>query len=174
MTMLLRHALAILALPFVVVVLVPRWLLRAYAASDTRWHPGALGAMIAHIGGAIVFLLGFALFAWCVSLFVRVGRGTLAPWDPTKALVAAGPYRYARNPMISAVVTMLFGEALHLGSRVLTVWGILFLLINHAYFLLSEEPRLERRFGAAYLRYKEAVPRWVPRVPRARSSGESS
>ena len=68
-----------------------------------------------------------------------------------------------RNPMISAVLTMLAGEALHLGSRVLAAWATVFLLFNHAYFLLSEEPGLERRFGDEYRRYKAAVPRWLPR-----------
>jgi hypothetical protein len=32
-----RHLLAILMLPFVVVVIIPRWLLRVYATSDTHW-----------------------------------------------------------------------------------------------------------------------------------------
>lgn len=166
--MLLRHLLAVLLLPFMVVVVVPRWILRAYHAFDTRWTAETITAMIAHVVGALVFLVGFALFAWCVSLFARVGRGTLAPWDPTKSIVAAGPYRFVRNPMITGVVTMLFGEALHLGSRVIAAWAALFLLFNHVYFLVSEEPGLERRFGDEYRRYKAAVPRWLPRVPRNR------
>ena len=36
----------------------------------------------------------------CITLSVRIGKGTLAPWDPTFSLVAVGPYRYTRNPMI--------------------------------------------------------------------------
>jgi protein-S-isoprenylcysteine O-methyltransferase Ste14 len=36
-------------------------------------------------------------------------------------------------------------------------------IVNHAYFLLAEEPGLERRFGDEYRAYKRAVPRWVPR-----------
>jgi len=160
----LRHLLAILLLPFVVVVIIPRWLLRAWSVWDTRWVDGTLAATFAHIAGVVVFLGGFALFAWCISLFARVGQGTLAPWDPTRRLVAVGPYRYMRNPMISGVVTMLAGEGIFLGSRVIAVWAATFIAINQVYFMLFEEPGLERRFGAAYREYKSAVPRWVPRA----------
>jgi protein-S-isoprenylcysteine O-methyltransferase Ste14 len=158
----LRHLLAILLLPFVVVVIVPRWLLRAWSSSDTRWVDGTVAAAFAHIAGLVVFLCGFGLFAWCVSLFARVGEGTLAPWDPTRRLVAVGPYRYMRNPMITGVVTMLLAETIFLGSRALGIWAATFIAINQIYFVISEEPALERRFGAAYTEYKSAVPRWIP------------
>ena len=35
----LRHLLAILLLPFIVVIVIPRWLMRAWAMSDTNWLP---------------------------------------------------------------------------------------------------------------------------------------
>jgi protein-S-isoprenylcysteine O-methyltransferase Ste14 len=169
---LFRHLLAILLLPFVVVVIFPRWMLRAWSAWDTRWIGGTVAAAVAHIAGIVIFLSGLALFTWCVSLFARVSQGTLAPWDPTRRLVAVGPYQYVRNPMITAVVTMLIGEALHLGSRVVAVWAVTFLVINHIYFTLLEEPGLERRFGGAYVQYKAAVPRWIPRsTPWQASNG---
>lgn len=161
-----RHTLAILALPFVVVAVIPAWLVRAFAATDSRWD----GPM-AWAGGALGILsvlAGFGLFAWCVSLFARVGQGTLAPWDPTQKLVAAGPYRYVRNPMISGVALMLVGQALIRGSWVIALWAGTFILINHIYFVLSEEPGLERRFGESYRAYKANVPRWVPRLLRER------
>ena len=159
----LRHLLAILLLPFMMAVVVPRWLLTSWAARDTRWMAGTLVAFVGRAAGALLFVAGFVLFVWCVSLFARVGRGTLAPWDPTRELVAVGPYRHVRNPMISAVVTMLTGEALLWGSQVLAKWMLVFLAFNHVYFLLIEEPGLEERFGASYHRYKAAVPRWLPR-----------
>ena len=158
----LRHLISILLLPFMVVVIIPRWLLRAWLMSDTRW-PQGLSAFAGHAAGALIFLGGFALFAWCVSLFVRVGKGTLAPWDPTQRLVAIGPYRYVRNPMISGVVAMLIGESVFLGSRVVAIWAATFVAFNYVFFLAFEEPDLERRFGEDYRRYKAGVPRWIPR-----------
>src|SRR3954469_3278577 len=142
--MVLRHLPSILILPFTMVFLVPRWLLRGASSSDTRWIDGTLAADSAHALGALVFLTGFALFAWCVALFARVGQGTLAPWDPTRRLVAVGPYRYMRNPMISGVLAMIAGQALLLGSRAVAAWGAAFLVVNQVYFLVLEEPGLER------------------------------
>jgi protein-S-isoprenylcysteine O-methyltransferase Ste14 len=66
--------------------------------------------------------------------------------------------------MISGVLTMLVGESIFLGSRVIAFWAATFFVINNIYFLISEEPGLERRFGAAYREYKAAVPRWLPRA----------
>jgi protein-S-isoprenylcysteine O-methyltransferase Ste14 len=110
-----------------------------------------------------LFGAGLLLFVWCVTLFARIGRGTLAPWDPTQVMVAAGPYRYVRNPMIAGVALMLVGEAGVLGSARLAVWAAAFVIINHGYFLFVEEPGLETRFGQPYRDYKARVPRWLPR-----------
>jgi protein-S-isoprenylcysteine O-methyltransferase Ste14 len=159
----LRHLVAILALPVVMTVVVPSWVLARYAATDTRW-PTPMIAWPMRALGAIVLLGGLLLLAWCVSLFARVGQGTLAPWDPTRRLVAVGPYQYVRNPMITGVAGILAGEALITGSRALAIWLLAFVAINFTYFVLVEEPGLARRFGAPYLEYKERVPRWIPRA----------
>jgi len=163
LTVFLRHLLSILILPFVVVVILPYWLLTTYP-SGTIWAAAPALTWLSRLLGAVLFLGGLALFAWCVSLFARVGRGTLAPWDPTQALVAVGPYRYVRNPMISGVALMLAGEACLWGSFAIAALAAVFILFNHLYFVLLEEPGLERRFGESYQVYKAKVPRWLPRL----------
>jgi protein-S-isoprenylcysteine O-methyltransferase Ste14 len=160
---LLRHSLSILLLPFLVVVAIPFWLLVAFAAGDSRWVYGSAIAWSCRFVGGALIVVGFALFCWCVYLFARVGQGTLAPWDPTRNLVLVGPYRFVRNPMISGVALMLTGQALLWGSWVMAIWAGGFVVINHVYFVLSEEPGLERRFGEPYRVYKANVPRWLPR-----------
>jgi len=156
--MALRQLLSVVMLPFVVVGVIPFGLLNSVpSGTPAPWQLAA---------GVLVFATGFTLFAWCVVLFARVGRGTLAPWDPTTALVAVGPYRYVRNPMISGVAAMLLGQALYFNSQTVGVWFLLVVLLNHFYFIYSEEPGLEQRFGQAYRDYKAAVPRWLPRVKR--------
>lgn len=164
MLTILRHALSILLLPFLVVVVVPAWLLTAFAASDSRWVDNAPIGWLARCAGVVLIIVGLGLFGWCVSLFARVGQGTLAPWDPTRNLVASGPYRFVRNPMIGGVAALLIGQALVWGSWVVGVWAGVFIFINHAYFVLLEEPGLAERFGESYRRYKANVPRWVPRL----------
>jgi protein-S-isoprenylcysteine O-methyltransferase Ste14 len=165
----LRHLLAIVLLPFLVVVGVPYWLITALSASDTRWSEGWFLAWPLQVGSAITIALGFTLLSWCMSLFAKIGQGTLAPWDPTRNLVSSGPYRLVRNPMISGVALMLLGQALWWGSWTVGFWACLFVAINHVYFVLFEEPGLEKRFGESYRLYKANVPRWFPRL-RLRSS----
>jgi protein-S-isoprenylcysteine O-methyltransferase Ste14 len=169
-----RHARAIALLPGVAAVIVPMIILVGTEQPGVGWDiEGALAVVPVLIGISLI-ATGFALWIWTVRLFARIGRGTLAPWDPTRRLVVDGPYRHVRNPMITAVFAVLVGEAVTFGSLALGIWAVAFLAINSAYFLLSEEPSLERRFGDEYRAYREHVPRWLPRRtpwtgPRERS-----
>ncbi len=172
MSILLRHLLSILLLPFVVVVSVPYCLLTSFVAVDTRWIDNSVIAWLPRSAGVILIICGLALFCWCVSLFARIGKGTLAPWDPTRNLVAQGPYRFVRNPMIIGVALILMGQALLWGSWVMGIWACFFVLINHIYFVLAEEPGLEERFGVAYRVYKTNIPRWIPLLTRGQANRE--
>jgi protein-S-isoprenylcysteine O-methyltransferase Ste14 len=158
-----RHARAIALLPGTAAVAVPAVILLAGDGPDIgAGLRGLGGALLALIGVALI-ALGFALWVWTVRLFMRIGKGTLAPWDPTQRLVVKGPYRHVRNPMITAVLAVLLGEAAVFGSPGLLTWAALFLGINWVYFVLLEEPGLERRFGDEYRAYRRNVPRWIPR-----------
>jgi protein-S-isoprenylcysteine O-methyltransferase Ste14 len=160
--MILRHLLAIIVLPFMVTVGIPRWLVRRYGIGS-EWPPGSELSMLGHVAGVLVLVAGLTFFGWSLFLFASRGKGTLAPWDPPKKLVVSGPYRYVRNPMISGVLMIVASEALFLGSSTIGWWLLTFLVINQIYFMIFEEPQLERRFGEDYRRYKAAVPRWIPR-----------
>lgn len=159
----LRHLLSILLLPCMAAGVMPGWLLHSFTAMDSRW-PDSTAAWSPRVAGVAVLVLGLLLFGWCVLLFVRVGQGTLAPWDPTRRLVAVGPYRHVRNPMISGVALVLVALSLLSGSWLVAAWTSTFVCINHVYFLLSEEPGLQSRFGESYHLYKDHVPRWLPRL----------
>ena len=161
--MVVRHAVAILALPFVGVAVVPALLRAGLLGPDTRWPLSLPILLLPWCVGLPLAAAGFWLWAWCVWLLARVGRGTLAPWSPTRHLVVAGPYRHVRNPMIAGVVAMLIGEAACLGSVWIFGWAIAFWLGKQIWFITSEEPTLVRRFGGAYACYRDAVPRWLPR-----------
>jgi len=112
----------------------------------------------------LLLCAGLALACWTVTLFMRFGQGTPAPWNPPRKLVVRGPYRYIRNPMITSVMFMLLAEALLYRSWPLAGWLIIFFLANAIYFPLVEEKGLSKRFGDAYLQYKAHVPRWFPRI----------
>lgn len=150
----LGAALFTLLVPGTLTIGVP-WLIVANRSDplvDAPWFRHA---------GWLAVALGGLLVLRCVRDFVVIGRGTPAPVAPPTALVAAGPYRWTRNPMYVGVVGVLLGEALALWSLPLLIhalgtWTAMFLFV-----LLYEEPALARRFGDSYLAYRRAVPRWV-------------
>jgi len=162
MGMLLRQLASFLALPFMVAIVVPVWL-------ASRWEivlraPAGPAELAAVVTGLVVVAVGVTLFAACLHRFATEGRGTLAPWDPPRRLVVVGPYRFVRNPMISGVIFVLIGEALVLRSLPHGAWASLFVALNAVYIPLIEEPQLVTRFGDDYRRYREHVPRLVPRL----------
>src|SRR5438552_3013381 len=85
---------------------------------------------------------------FAVRHFAAVERGTLAPLDPSRALVVRGLYRHVRNPMYVSVLTILLGEALFFDSWVLLPYALGWLLIVHLAVVLYEEPNRRRQFGA--------------------------
>ncbi len=121
-----------------------------------------LRIMLYAVGGLFAGA-GLFLLVMTIRLFIRRGKGTLAPWTPTQKLVVEGPYSFVRNPMITGVLSVIIGEALIIQSYSLLIWAVLFFGINHLYFILSEEPGLVKRFGEEYVRYKKEVPRWIPK-----------
>jgi protein-S-isoprenylcysteine O-methyltransferase Ste14 len=143
--------------PGTVAVLVLRWLL----SSRFTWPD------LAQCGwrcvGLVPILLGVALYLWCAWGFTFVGKGTPAPFDPPKKLVARGPYRFVRNPMYLAVLLIVGGQALLFLSAELIAYAALLFPGFHLWVIFYEEPTLRRKFGDSYKQYCQAVPRWIPK-----------
>jgi protein-S-isoprenylcysteine O-methyltransferase Ste14 len=119
----------------------------------------------ARYAGLVPLLAGLAVILRCFADFVRRGRGTPAPYDPPRALVVAGLYRYVRNPQYVGVVLVVLGEALLTGMAVLFGYAAVLAIGYYLFVRYYEEPTLGRLFGEPYARYREAVPRWFPRRP---------
>ncbi|HOL16097.1 MAG TPA: isoprenylcysteine carboxylmethyltransferase family protein [Bacillota bacterium] len=160
----LSQAMSILLLPFNATVTIPLILLLFGEEKGLKLSLVSSRDILIITAGVAVASTGIFLLAVTIRLFIVIGRGTLAPWKPAQKLVVKGPYRYARNPMISGVSLILAGEAILFRSYNLLAWLIVFLLINHIYFVLVEEPGLAKRFGEEYEIYKQNVPRWLPRL----------
>jgi protein-S-isoprenylcysteine O-methyltransferase Ste14 len=159
-----NHLRAIILLPGIVTLLIPGTILWR-AGTDSfglRQSIPASRIVLPMIGGLCI-CLGLLLMVATIRLFVKVGRGTLAPWEPTQSLVVQGVYCHVRNPMISGVLFVLLGESVLTASVPLFWWFLVFAFINATYIPLLEEPGLVKRFGEDYLDYKRNVPRWVPR-----------
>jgi protein-S-isoprenylcysteine O-methyltransferase Ste14 len=80
--------------------------------------------------------------------------------------VAVGPYRWVRNPIYIGAFLIVTGEAWLFVSVPLLAYDLALGLGFHLLVVAYEEPSLRRRFGEEYERYRRAVPRWVPRLPR--------
>ncbi len=119
----------------------------------------------ARYSGVAPLLVGLVMILRCFADFVRHGRGTPAPYDPPRELVVAGLYRYVRNPQYVGVVLVVVGEALLSGMVVLVGYAAVLAIGYHFFVTHYEEPTLEQLFGEPYARYREAVPRWLPRRP---------
>ena len=158
---LLRTLIFTILVPGSVTVLIPYWILRSRPGPDFE-----ISAL--RLGGILPIALGAAVYFSCAWEFVRTGGGTPAPIDPPKALVARGLYRYTRNPMYVGVASILVGEAVLFQSRRLLAYALVVGLLFHAFVLLYEEPTLRQKFGPSYEEYLKAVPRWFPRLRRAR------
>jgi len=113
------------------------------------------------IAGSLVLTLGTVLLLWCVREFYVAGRGTLAPWDPPQHLVTTGPYRWSRNPMYLAVITILAGWCTLSASRTLLIYSVAVLCGFWLRVVLVEEPWAARRFADDWQAYRARVPRWL-------------
>jgi protein-S-isoprenylcysteine O-methyltransferase Ste14 len=162
MILLLRHLPSFAILPFTMAVLIPLWIARRYELTPAVGR--SAGELAIQLAGLAVFGVGLVLFAASLRRFATEGDGTLAPWDPPRKLVIRGPYRFVRNPMISGLIFVLFGEALLLLSRPHAVWAAAFLVVNMIYIPLLEEPMLAVRFGDDYREYRRHVRRFLPRL----------
>jgi protein-S-isoprenylcysteine O-methyltransferase Ste14 len=160
----LKHVRAVLLLPFNVTIVIPAVILYLTHSLNLGWGLSAPLYLVPTLLGILVIGTGLALLYKTISFFARMGKGTLAPWDPTQKLVVHGIYRHVRNPMISGVFCILLGEAVLVGSVPLLIWFAVFFVLNLIFIPLFEESNLEARFGDEYKLYKENVPRWVPRM----------
>ena len=149
---------AILALPATVTIVIPSILLYL-----SGWQADCF-VLWSVLVGIVSLLGGLFLAVSTIRLFSKLGKGTLAPWEPTRKLVISGPYAYVRNPMITGVFLILLGEALIFSSLAIGIWTAIFTIINMIYFPLSEEPDLRKRFGKEYEEYCKHVPRYIPRL----------
>jgi protein-S-isoprenylcysteine O-methyltransferase Ste14 len=160
----IRHLTSLIA-PIVVCCVLPYFIILGErgSPSSSPWL---------FISGLVIGLSGLVLLIVTIRMFILIGGGTIMPWDPTRKMIIAGPYRYVRNPMILGVIGVAVGEAIFFASYGIALLAALFFVTNTVYFILSEEPGLEKRFGAEYVEYKKNVPRWIPRLPRSKQVGE--
>ena len=144
--------------PGVVAGLVPWWI------SGWQVHAAFLGFTPFRVIGALLMALGIPVLLESFGRFALQGIGTPAPVFPAQHLVVKGFYRYVRNPMYVAVVSLILGQGLLLGDIHLIAYATLVWLMMHLFVFTYEEPTLRKSFGAEYETFCAHVPRWIPRI----------
>lgn len=118
-------------------------------------YPAGPARLIA-VGCGVLWLV---LTASAIGLFRRA-HTSIIPIRPANALVAAGIYRFTRNPMYLGLVFLYLAVTLWFGLT----WPLILLPVVIAciqvFVITREERYLERRFGQSYLDYQSRVRRW--------------
>jgi protein-S-isoprenylcysteine O-methyltransferase Ste14 len=147
-----------IAMPVTVAGMVP-WLI-----SKWRFHDPLFGVEATRIVGLVLCFPGMIVLLESIARFAWKGRGTPAPVAPTAHLVVTGFYRFVRNPMYVAVVSLVLGQALFFANTYLALYGAILWIVFHVFVTRYEEPTLRRQFGTAYDAFRTHVPRWLPRL----------
>ena len=145
-----------------------------FALVGWTMQPPLLGLPGGRVVGAVAVAAGLACLLDSFARFALEGRGTPAPVVQTEVLVASGLYRFVRNPMYVAVLTVISGQALLFGQPGLFAYAGVMLVVFHLNVRFYEEPTLRRRFGGSYETYCLHVGRWWPRLTPWRGSGSTA
>lgn len=139
-----------------------------YAAWWVRRYDASLGISFPRwmlIPGVLCMALGAPIALACIATFVVRGRGTPAPFDAPRQLVAAGPYRWVRNPMYLGAGLVVVGYGFYVRSVSVLVLVTAMWIAIHLFVYFYEEPTLRTKFNGSYENYCHEVSRWMPRPP---------
>jgi protein-S-isoprenylcysteine O-methyltransferase Ste14 len=143
--------------------LPPVWLLGFMAAAWAidRGLPlvEAFGPVYRAAGG-LLMLAALALIAWSALWFWRK-KTTIEPHHTPTALIVEGPYRLSRNPIYLALLALLAGYVLRLGSLGPVILPFAYYIVLTRRFIEPEEAGLRRLFGAEAHAYLENTRRWL-------------
>jgi len=130
-----------------------QWLepLGLIAAFDRGWRFGL---------GAIIVIAGLLTTSAGRRALLRHGTN-VNPSQPTTALVTEGVFSRTRNPLYVGVSVALCGIALIFALDWIWLLIVPSCVILHFAVVRREESYLEGKFGEAYRRYKERVPRYL-------------
>jgi len=155
-----------------------RWLRLDMDASGSTWLLLSTWMARNHwlsFSGATIALLVFGALCALIAALLRTSGSAYMGFSTVQSfsmhgdrVVAAGPYRFVRNPLYLGIIVMTFSLALLMppsGAIFCIVCVILFELV----LIAGEELFLTEKLGQSYLQYRARVPKLLPalsaRVP---------
>ncbi len=147
----LLFVVALVVAPLAATADLLRWLPR-FAALDGAWMRGV---------GILLALLGTAGTLWSQLAMGTSWRIGVDEHERTE-LVAAGPFRWVRNPIFTSMTCGLAGIALLTPNLLALMACIALILALQLQVRWVEEPYLTRAHGEAYLAYARRTGRFLP------------
>jgi protein-S-isoprenylcysteine O-methyltransferase Ste14 len=129
------------------------WLMPAYVLTLL------LSREVRIVVGILLIATGVVLAVSGRGTFVRFGTN-VNPFKPSSVLITTGIYAHMRNPMYVGLAFLVAGIGIALASDWTLVMLVAAALLIHFGVVKREECYLEAKFGAAYRRYMDTVPRY--------------
>ena len=122
--------------------------------------------LLVHLDQLLRVVAGAALFAAGMAMMIAGHRAmsrhatAVNPYRPTTALVTDGVFAFTRNPLYVGVSIALCGVAAVFALDWVLVLIVPACVLLHFAVVRREERYLEQKFGDAYRRYRQRVPRY--------------
>jgi hypothetical protein len=123
------------------------------------------GAPMATLAAPIVLVLGGAALRWSGTSYLR-GHIMIDKQLHADRLIVSGPFRWTRNPLYLGNMLVIAGFSLFFPPPALFI-GIVLMLVAVMLLIKIEEDALLESHHDAFLAYKAAVPRFLPKTPTA-------
>ncbi len=108
----------------------------------------------------LLLVLVMVLGGLCIYEFYKAGTD-VRPDRPDSALITSGPYCHSRNPLYIGLTLVQVATATWFDNAWILLMTPISVIVISRYAIRREEHYLEKRFGAAYLDYKQHVRRWI-------------
>lgn len=147
------------ARPVILIIVIP-WILLLITPFQLKlWDSLGVLGLILCIVGTVLFLISH----WLVYRPDQWSAEQPVFGEP-KRLVTHSLYRHVRNPNLLGIYFLLLGEASLFQSWPIFFYTILLAIPSVLQASTREESRLQQKFGEAYRKYKEEVPRFFPKT----------
>lgn len=146
-----------LKIPPVIVFLICSffmWILHRLNLIELTFNRNIFVVIFFWIIGAIIGILALRLF--------KNAKTTSNPFYPEKTskLVTSGVYKFSRNPMYLALLSVLIGGCVYFGTWLNSLILLLYIWYMTKFQIKPEEKILSEKYGNLYLEYCKKVRRW--------------